>query len=238
MLIAGGGWRMSNPWPTAISLSGQNSIPIDASTALDLTAIDERLKDAIRQTRILRWSGGAQLFLMAVLAPLSALSVGPEAALLAAAVPFGLLHLVSLLLMARAQSVVLPGVPGRTEALAIAALYPPSLIRAGTDIVKAAFAKCSLIELAALKFDDELFESFLRRELGQVESPRFPSGAAEREVLLEVGIWRGYEPSEIVRPRSRTDESAESYCAACGQDYRAGFRFCGECEIETRLYAD
>ncbi len=193
---------------------------------------------AIRHTRGLRWVGCVQLLLVAVLGPSTALLIGPEAAILFGVAPFLLLHLGGLALMFRAHNVVLAGRSDRADSLVMAALYPPALMRAGTEMLRRAFADRSFVEIVALMLDDEGCERYLRLRLGRVESPRFEGGDAERRYLLDVARARGFGAGEILAPRPRRDDSAESYCEACGQDYRAGFRFCRDCEVETRLYEE
>ncbi len=236
-MIPGGGWRLGNPLPTAITLGGHDAIPVDTPAA-ELESLGEKLDRAIRDTRSLRWVGCAQLLLVGVVGPSTALLIGPEAAILFGVAPFSLLHLIGLALMFRAHKVVLADLPGLASSLFMASLYPPALMRAGTEMLRRAFADRSFVEIVALMLDDEGCERFLRLRLGRVENPRFQGGAAERRYLLDVAHARGFDASELLSPRRRLDDSAGSYCEACGQDYRVGFRFCGDCEVETRLYDD
>ena len=80
-MIPGGGWRLGNPLPTAITLGGSDAIPVDTPAA-ELESLGERLDRAIRDTRSLRWVGCAQLLLVGVVGPSTALLIGPEAAIL------------------------------------------------------------------------------------------------------------------------------------------------------------
>ena len=237
LMISGGGWRLANPLPTAVTLGGHDAIPVDGAAA-ELEALRAKLDRAIHHTRGLRWLGCAQILLVAVVGPSTALLIGPEAAILFGIAPFVLLHLGGLALMFRAHKLVLADRSGLADSLFMAALYPPALMRAGTEMIRRAFADRSFVEIVALMLDDEGCERFLRLRLGRVESPRFQEGAAERRYLLDVARARGFGASKILSPRRRLDDSAESYCEACGQDYRAGFRFCGDCEVETRLYEE
>ena len=237
LMISGGGWRFGNPLPTAIALGGYDAIPVDRPAA-ELESLAEQLDRAIRDTRSLRWVGCAQLLLVGVVGPATALLIGPEATLLFGVVPFSLLHLGGLALMFRAHKVVLADRAGLADSLFMAFLYPPALMRAGTEMLRRAFSDRSFVEIVALMLDDEGCERFLRLRLGRVESPRFQGGAAERRYLLDVARARGFDTSEILSPRRRLDDSADSYCEACGKDYRPGFRFCGDCEVETTLYED
>lgn len=241
-VFRGPGWRCLHPWPAVLVASARDGIPLERRPA-DPSGLAGDLEAALRGTRALRWLSSLQLVWILLLGPIAAATIGAEATLLLGSGPALGFHLIGVALLHRAQRTLLPDDPKAAERLSIAALYPPALLRSGAEIIRCSLADRPFAELAAVLFDDRRFEAFIRSGIGRAKSARRrmdgdPPEDARREIdwLLELAAMRSLDRARILSPRPRTDPSAESYCEACGSDFVAGYRFCGECRLETTFY--
>jgi len=237
-LFRGGGWRLSHPWPAAFTWSGRSEIPRDRA-AETIEALRTEITMAWRRTRALRWVSSLQLVLILGLGPLGAVLVGAETTLLFLAGPALGLHLAGIVLLFRAQRTILPADGQTGDRLLMAALYPPSMIRSGADLIRLAFADRHIVELASAILSDSEFETLVRKEIGRTKSLIFgrETGQAGIDWLLTIAEQRAIGREQILSPRSREDPTAESYCEFCGGDYRAGYQYCDECQLETLDYS-
>ena len=237
-LFRGGGWRLAHPWPAAFVWSGRSGIPTDPP-ATRVDTLRAEIAIAWRRTRALRWLSSLQLVWILVLGPTGAILIGPETTLLFLAGPAIGLHLIGITFLYRAQRTVLPGDENTGDRLLIAALYPPSLIRSGADLVRLAFADRHIVELASAILSTAEFERLLRSEIGRAKSPIFAETPDERSIdwLLSIAEQRSIGRESILAPRPREDPTAESYCEFCGGDYLAGYQYCRECQLETTSYS-
>lgn len=236
-LFRGGGWRPVHPWPAAFVFSGQLKIPQHRPPA-EVSELRSSFEAARRGTRALRWLMSFQLVWILFLGPIGALTIGAEASLLIGIGPALGFHLIAIGLLFRAQRAVFPDDPNRAERLMIAALYPPSLMRAGAELVRLVHADRQIVEVASSLLSDAEFEQLIRSEIGRAKSPLYasPNTQTEIEWLHAVAALRSLDLVALRAPRIRTDSTADSYCEFCGGDYVAGYRFCSECQLTTTQY--
>lgn len=237
-LIRGGGWRLLPPWPAAFVFSGRSDPSLD-EPPIEVAALRSVLESALRRTRALRWLASLQLLWTLLLGPIGAFAIGVEASLLIGIGPALGFHLISIGLLFRAQRDLLPDDPNRSDRLLIAALYPPSMLRAGAELVRLVSADRQIAELASVVLPDREFEHLIRTEIGRARRPRANLGDVDRDIawLHAVAAQRALEPETLGAPRAQLDPTAESYCEFCGGDYVAGYRFCQECQLTTRKYS-
>ena len=237
-LIQGGGWRLAQPWPAAFAWCGHSRIPSDRPVAR-ANELRHQLAVAWRRTRALRWVSGLQFVWVLILGPIGAILFGTETALVVLAGPALGFHLIGIVLLYRAQRAVPPPDGKANDRLMVAVLYPPSMMRAGIDLVRLAFADRHIVEMASAVLSDPDFERLLRREIGRAKSPVFSEVADDQGIdwLLEIAAQRSLDREMVLAPRPREDPTADSYCEFCGGDYLAGYQFCSECQLTTTTYS-
>jgi hypothetical protein len=237
-LIRGGGWRLVHPWPAAFIFSGRSDFS-QTGPPIDIPALRKLLGTAGRRTRALRWLSSLQLIWILLLGPIGALVLGAEASILILVGPALGIHLVSIVLLLRAQRVLLPNDSESGDRLMIAALYPPSMLRAGAELVRRVGADRQIAELASVVLSDREFEDLIRTEIGRAKRPRITHAEVDRDIawLQAVAANRALDPDTLQSPRAQSDPTSESYCEFCGGDYVAGYRFCQECQLTTKKYS-
>jgi hypothetical protein len=237
-LIRGGGWRLAHPWPAAFVFSGRSG-NLQSKVPVEIAVLREVLDVASRRTRALRWLSSLQIVWILVLSPTAAFVIGAEASILMMLGPALGLHVISIALLFRAERALRRDDPEGGDRLLIAALYPPSMWRAGAELVRAAGQEQQIAELASVVLSDREFELLIRTEIGRAKRQRATQTAADRDIafLFEVASLREFDPDTLRAPRARTDPSAESYCEFCGGDYVAGYRYCQECQLTTTEYS-
>jgi len=166
-----------------------------------------------------------------------------ERGLLLGLPPWVAIHGVALVLLARTWRRLLPAAGGeRFEALLAAALYPPLLLRAPSELCSRALAGFHPATVAAALLEGESRRAFLRSELARcVYEPTDGSGPLElarREHAAVVALIResGESPEALLAPPPHLDGLAAGYCPLCLSDYRSAGVTCSDCGIPVHPY--
>jgi hypothetical protein len=216
--------------------------------ALSSDACRATWREARAATRLLRWACDAEFALAFVVAGALARPFGGEAAWLAILPALGLSHVAALAGLWLAERRLDTPRADRAGRFVVAALFPPALLRLPCELVTAQLATFHPATLAAVSLPRARSGRVLRAELGAAAHPYWRRhGRHDGEDLaardayaarLHAGIARlaeeiGLAP-EAIRPAPLPHEDAgPSYCPVCLDEYRPGFRACGECGVDT-----
>jgi hypothetical protein len=228
---------------SAIVRAPERDRPELLASRLAASLSDEDLGRALERarasTRILGRFCNLYWLLLFAVTPALVLLLGAEPALFRMAPVIGLAHLVSLVLLHRAQARIDPeGRVERWEHFFVAALFPPALLRAPQSLVNQAMVSFHPLALALRFRKREVWIEGLRRDLVRLErqAERSAQGQAESEALLAFAKRHGVSRETLFVPRHREDPLAASYCPLCLDDFRPGFERCQGCGVETIAY--
>jgi hypothetical protein len=163
----------------------------------ELTAVRERVASG---TRWLGIASNAYLAAVFLVTPALTAWFGGERVLSYGWPGYLLLHIVTWLLLFRAHAAVDDASADRFEVLFTAAIYPPLLVRAASEL-----------------------QDFLRAELAHAEGPR------EHAAIWQVVARLGSNPEALFAPPERSDALARSYCPTCHTEYRLETGDCIDC---------
>ncbi len=242
--IRGGGRRILHCRPSATSLVASTE-PVEPARSASPRQLRLRWERLSRDTRLL--GGCCDLYALLLFAglPLLIALLTEERALLWALPLVIVVHLITLFAFYGAHRRLRPELSGeRWEALVVAALYPPILLRSRQDLVREELAGFHPMAVRAALVEREVLVERMQQGLAALEHAR--STQAETPAELErqrAALWAvarecGLSAGELAAARIRDDESARSYCAICLSDYRSGFDLCGECGVRTTPYLE
>ena len=218
--------------------------------AYDLSAFRAALASSTRVVRPLQWCCALYLMMAAGVLPVLALFSSGEIALRTMLIPLAVAHIVSLGALVLAEARSLRPASNRTERFFIAALYPPALLRTPSEWISEQLVPFHPATVAAALLDRENFIELVRREVAEVDHPRWerhgiaevPSAPERKNFLriLRIGLLSLLEQVDKDSPglgvRHRVDVDAVSYCPFCLGDFRSDFRYCKSCGVATVAY--
>ncbi len=181
-----------------------------------------------RSAAATRWLGiFSDLGLVAffVTAPLLAAWLGGERLLVFGFPIYLALHVVSWVLLVRAYAVMHPESEERFEVLFAAAIYPPVLVRAASELRRQSLCGFHPAAVAAEVLPRAAALDFLRTELLRA------SGESERAAVADVVERLGSTPEALFAPPERSDPYSSSYCPTCRTEYRLESGACIDCDI-------
>jgi hypothetical protein len=203
----------------------------------------ERLHAARAATRPLAWASDAYGVALLVGLPAVVAWAGAEAGLRLAAPVLATLHVASLIALGVAHARLYAGRIGeRIETLLSAALYPPTLLRAGSGLVERTVGAFHPAALAAVLLRGARRDRVLRAELVRARCAAERPGAlglaqAEHHAIVDLLEAEGIREADLLAPPDRSDALARSYCPACGWEYRAPEGPCNDCGAPRVAYA-
>ena len=202
------------------------------AASLDAETLGARLAEAQRATWALGWVCDLQAASVFLVVPALGFWAGAERALFVSLPVLGAVHAVAVWLAFRCHRRLFPDQRReRGEELAMAALYPPALLRLPQRWVDAAVAGFHPLALARSVWPAEAWHEAWCRELAWL-ALREPWRGPERAALLQAA------PPEVrdAPPRPQRDPTAASYCPVCLDDFRPGFERCRACQATTVVY--
>lgn len=213
--------------------------------SLSLSRYSEARERFGRATPGLRWSSDVYFAGLYVALPGAALAWASEPALLWALPALAALHLATLAVYARTFRRLYPEGRGeRVEAVLAAALYPPQLLRAWSELRTRAMAGFHPAVVAVATLPEAAGRAFLRGEILRASRERGPgalceAGLAELEcralwdLVAEIGESRETLLAAPVRQHPR----AKGYCPACHVEYVRASGACNDCDVALAPYA-
>lgn len=213
--------------------------------SLSLARYSETLEDFGRATPGLRWSSDLYWTALYVALPGAMLLWESEPALLWALPVLATLHLATLASYAWTFRRLHPEGRGeRFEGVLAAALYPPQLLRAWSELRTRALAGFHPAVVAVATLPEAAGRAFLRSEILRAPQPR-GSGAVGAAGLAELecrALWQlaseiGESRETLLAEPARHDPRAQGYCPACHVEYVRTSGRCSDCDIELAAYA-
>ncbi|MEE8580230.1 MAG: hypothetical protein V3T33_01460 [Myxococcota bacterium] len=240
--VGGGGRRTAHCWPSRAQIVANPALA-DSQNSGSCLAARSRFEAALATTRWLGWSCDVYALLLFAGAPLVILWLTEELGLLWSLPVLGVAHVATLLTFYFAQRQLLPaGGAERWEALFMAGLYPPMLLRGRADLLQTVMEGFHPLAIRGFLYEREQLIECLRQAAAALarreRKSAAPTEAARRErhVLENVVRECNISQDELGAPRVQLDPTSASYCAICVSDYRPGYGTCAGCGIETTAY--
>jgi hypothetical protein len=216
--------------------------------ALSTDACRTAWREARSATRLLRLGCDAEFVLAFGVAGALAWPFGQNAAWIAILPVLAAAHVAALLGLWLAERRLATPRADRMQRLVVGALFPPALLRLPCELVAARLAVFHPATLAVVSLPRARAERVLRAALGAAAHPYWRRrGRSEGEDLaardayaarLHSGLAAlaaevGLAPDAIRPPALPPDAAGPSCCPVCLDEYRPGFRACGECGVDT-----
>jgi hypothetical protein len=207
----------------------------------------DRLRDQLdrvrNESRWLRASSDAYAIALFLISPLLVAWFGPEAGLLRALLPVGMLHLLTLFAFARTHRRLDPERKGdRVEALISMGLYPPLLLHGYAALTMDTLGRYHPAAVAAVVLEGSALRAFLRAELVRARAAALASTPSEIATLEAAAITslvesHGDSAETLLAPPAPTDPLVVAYCPACHEEYRRVGGVCTDCGIALQTLA-
>jgi len=197
--------------------------------------------------RLLAWTSNAYGLALFVVLPGAAVTLGTESALVALLPAIALLHVATLWCYARANRELHPARRReRFQSALGAAVYPPSLLRAHSQLRSSTLAAFHPAAVAVALLPRSRARDFLRAEIARtmerLHEPICPELGfslveVEARALSQLVEDFGESPTTLLAPPERIDPLARSYCPACLCEYRRADGHCNDCAIPLAVWA-
>jgi hypothetical protein len=212
-------------------------------------AIDLKELRALRATQqqfqqVLQWLGLGLWLATFVLLPAGVLwkwQHGPGLA--AALLTVGAFHVAILVVAWRTLRTLGYRRGSAFSALLSLVFFPPAAAHASVVLFRDLYARFDPLAVAGVLLPPTEFQAVARMEVHRLRREAELGGdVAEWTNLREKARTRllselGTSLADVLRPPSRKDDEAASYCPLCGGEYRAGFAVCAECQVPLEAMA-
>jgi len=229
------------------SPSERRAVVEDAfSECLSLSAFSAARGRFDATARLLAWASIAYGLALFVFLPAVAFAFGTEKSLGAFLPVVAILHVATLWCYARADRELRPARRREHFQAALgAAFYPPSLLRAHSQLRSSTLAAFHPAAVAVDLLPRSHARDFLRMEIARTTarlhepvSPELGFSLVEVEVRA---LWRLVEEfgeaTSLLAPPARIDPLARSYCPACLCEYRRCEGPCSDCAIPLAVWS-
>jgi hypothetical protein len=199
-------------------------------------------------TRWLGWCSDLYWLGLFGLLPACLVGFGEERGLLLVLPVLVAFHLAALIALAWSHRSLRPGRIGALiESLAVAACYPPILLREHHALRTQALASFHPAVVAATLLPAEERKAYLRAALVRVSKRAAASARCDSELGLE-GLERaallrlvhelGESAASLLAPPTRRDPLALSFCPACLCEYLRAVGSCSDCDVPLGVYRE
>lgn len=218
------------------------------ASSLSLASFREELESFTAATRTLGWLSDLYLCFLFVGVPILILLAHEERGLQLAFTAIAILHPATLFALVRVHRRLQPEQRGELfEQLFSAALYPPLLLRAHSELRLDLLGDFHPAVAAAELLPEAERRRFLRAELLRLEANAAAFAGTtgeqvdeipelEHRALLGLLAECGETREDLMKPPRKDDELARAYCPMCAANYVRSDGACTDCGVELVTY--